>query len=495
MKYALVALLMLGYAFAGLAVSGFTVSPESVEPGGSGYITFTLSNPSATDTVSLVTAEVSSADALGANRDFAVGDIEQLSSTVLTVPFQSSPTLASGIYTIEVKAKGTTKTYITNPATGVSRIDNQQVEKIATIPIKVVKAPILSLSLSSESLEDMTSETITISNSGGKVTNLRAVITNSGIGFLNQDELYFGAVNASAQKTATIDARGAADGATKLSIQLTYNDEIGDVHTETKDISISVKKAVGDFTFSQQAPIVTGKDETLALTVTNSGDPVSDLQLSFSDPNVVLRGENKVDIGSIGAGETKTVQIPVVANLPPGTDNVQTSLTWTEKGENREGMITLPMSVKSDSEVGVYLEANPTPLVAGGEHTLSVTVSNLGSYAIQGTTVELSSGAFQLLTVQPEQYIGGLQKDDFSSVQYKIRVNNVQPGDYNATVTVHYKDASGRQMAETKPLTISVSAPVQQADGTGTLLILGAVVLAVGYWYFRMRKKPSPKQG
>jgi len=492
MKYALVALLLLGYAFAGLSISDYTVSPDTIEPGGSGYIAVTLSNPSTTDTVELVTVKVSSADSLGANRDFAVGDLEQLSSTVLTVPFQSSPTLESGVYTIEIKAKGSTKTYVYNPSTGVSRIENQQVEKIATIPIKVVKRPILSVALSSENLEDMTEETITISNSGGNAANLRVSITNAGIGFLNQDNLYFGEVDATAQKTATLDARGAVDGATKLSMQITYLDEVGDEHTETKEIPITVKKGEGDFRFSQQAPIVTGNDDTLTMVVTNMGDAVDDLQLTFSTSDVVLRGINKVEVGSLAEGESKTISIPLVANLPPGTNSVQASLSWVEKGENREGTITIPLSIKSDSEVGVFLEANPTPLVSGGQHTLSVTVSNLGSYSIQGVTVEFASDALTLLTVQPEQYIGGLDKDDFSSVQYKVQAGNIQPGNYNATVKVSYKDASGARITETKPVVIHIEPAAQSGDGTGTLLLLGAVVLAAGYWYFKMRKKPTP---
>lgn len=488
MKNALVALLLLGCAFAGLSISDYSVSSDAIEPGGSGYVTITLSNPSTTDTVELITVRVSSADALGANRDFAVGDLEQLSSTVLTVPFQSSPTLESRIYTIEIRARGTTKTYDYNPSTGVSREKYEVVEKIATIPIKVVKKPVLSISLSSENLEDMTAETITISNSGGKATNLRVSITNTGIGFLNQDNLYFGEVSDSSQKTATLDARGSSDGATKLSMQITYLDEVGDEHTETREIPVTVKKGEGDFRFSQQAPIVTGKDDTLAMSVTNMGDAVQDLKLTFADSNVVLRGINKVEVGSLANGETKTISVPLVANLPPGTNSVQATLSWVEKGENREGTITIPLSVKSDSEVGVFLEANPTPLVSGGQHTLSVTVSNLGSYAIQGVTVYLESDALTLLTVQPEQYIGGLDKDDFSSVQYKIQVGNLAPGNYNATVKVTYKDASGARITDTKPVVIRVEAPAHSGDGTGTLLLLGAIILAAGYWYFKVRK-------
>jgi hypothetical protein len=230
------------------------------------------------------------------------------------------------------------------------------------------------------------------------------------------------------------------------------------------------------------------------MTVTNSGDPVEDLQLTFSSSSVVLRGINKVEVGSLAKGESKTISVPLVANLPPGTNSVQASLSWAEQGENREGTITIPLSVKSDSEVGVFLEANPTPLVAGGQHTLSVTVSNLGSYSIQGVTVDFESDALTLLTVQPEQYIGGLDKDDFSSVQYKVQVGNLAPGNYDATVKVSYKDASGARITETKPVVIRIDAPAQTGDGTGTILLLLAVVAVAGYWYFKMRKKPKASQ-
>ncbi|MCX6768450.1 MAG: hypothetical protein NTY83_01235, partial [Candidatus Micrarchaeota archaeon] len=151
-------------------------------------------------------------------------------------------------------------------------------------------------------------------------------------------------------------------------------------------------------------------------------------------------------------------------------------------------------SVKSDSEVGVFLEANPTPLVSGGQHTLSVTVSNLGSYSIQGVTVDFESDALTLLTVQPEQYIGGLDKDDFSSVQYKVQVGNVQPGNYDATVKVSYKDASGARITDTKPVVIHIEPAAQSGDGTGMLLLLAAIVAGVGYWYFKMRKKSKASQ-
>ncbi|MDD2655409.1 MAG: hypothetical protein PHQ80_01945 [Candidatus ainarchaeum sp.] len=493
-KNALFALLLLGYAFAGLSISDYSVSPETIEPGGSGYITLTVSNPSETDTVDLVTVSVSSAESLGANRQFAVGDLEQSSSTTLTVPFQSSPSLRSRIYTVDVTARGTVETYVYNSVTGDFRVESSVVTKLATIPIKVVKAPILSISLSSENLEDITEQTITITNSGGNASNLRMSITSSGVGFLNTDEVLFGAVEDSAQQAVTIDARGASDGATKLAFLVTYRDELGEEHNATKEVPVTIKKGEGDFRFSQQAPVTTGEDDTLTMIVTNSGDPVQDLQLTFSTSSgVVLRGLNKVEVGNLARGESREISIPLVANLQPGTNNVNASLSWVEQGENREGSITIPLSVKSDSEVGVYLEANPTPLVAGGQHTLSVTVSNLGSYSIQGVTVGLDSDALTLLTVQPEQYIGGLDKDDFSSVQYKVLVGNVQPGNHNATVEVRYKDASGARITETKPVVIRIEAPAQSGDGTGTLLLLIVVLGGAGYWYFRMRK-PKVKQ-
>lgn len=489
MKFALLALLLLGISFAGISISNIAVSPAIVEPGSSGVLTFTVSNDATVDIVQNVAVQVSSAEGLGITRSISVGDLEVGSSTELSVPFQASPSIKSGYYTAEIDATGITTIYYYSANQQDLKSKTDTVQKSASAAIPVVNKPQISVGLSDDTLQDITAETFKFTNSGGAANRLTATIISPGIGLLNVDQLYIDQLNASAQVSASVDARGASEGATKLEIKLTYQDELGNQITETKEIPVTVKKPEGEFVFSQQAPIVTGKNENLNIILSNLGGDISNLKFSFGNESVRLRGMNEMRVGDLASGSQKAISIPVVAELSPGTQNVVLDLTWVENGEDRMGTLTVPIEIISDSNVGVYLEAKPAPLLSGAEHTISVTVSNLGSYAIEGTTVELSSDALTLLTIQPEQYIGGLQSDDFSSVQYSVRVNNVAPGTYPAKINVRFRDASGEWMTLEKDINISVAAPPAQ-EGSAIPFAIGAViVIAALYWWFKRKKK------
>lgn len=497
MRFALLALLVFGISFAGLTISDYIVSPETIEPGTSGYVQITISNEVALspsgmivfgNTLENVAIKVTSAGDLQIDRQFSVGDMDAASSVVVSVPFKASENIPSGTYTAEVSATGIGKNYYLD-STGALKSETETFEKRTSIPLQVVNKPVISVELSEDSLEDLTAETFKFTNSGGAAKRLKAVITSPGIGFLNMDQLYVAELKDYSTVSASIDARGATEGATKLAIQLTYQDELGNEITETKEIPVTVKKPEGDFVFSQKAPIVTGENENLQLTISNQGGAITNLKFTFGTEEVRLRGMNEMRVGDLSAGAQKDISVPVVANLAPGTQNVILQLTWVESGETRMGTLSVPVEIISDSTTGVYLEAKPAPLVAGGEHTISVTVSNLGSYAIEGTTVVLESEALALLTIQPEQYIGGLESDDFSSVQYKVRVNNLPAGTYPAKVHVKFRDASGKWITLEKEAGIAIAEPPAQEFPLVPVLVLLAAAAAIVYWKFFRNKK------
>jgi len=488
LRYALFALLVFGMAFAGLSISEYTVTPSVIGPGTSGVLEITIENTAAQDTVENVEVSVNSLSALEIDRTFVVGDIEAGSSMIISAPFTAADTIPSGYYTVNVDMEGrSVEYYLSGDGTLKSRA--QIYRRTSTLPIVVVEQPVISIALSEESIEDLTQETFTFTNDGGKAQKMKVTLLNSGIGFLNMDQMYVAELGESASVTATLDARGATEGATKLQIYLEYQNELGTQINETKEIPITVKKAEGNFVFVQDAPIVTGEDESLKLTFTNGGNAVSDLSFTFSNESVRFRGLNEFKVGNVGAGEVKSLEVPLVAELQPGTQNVVLSLKWVEAGKDRTGTITVPLEVVSDARVGVFLEAKPAPLQAGGEHTISVTVSNLGSYDIEGTTVEFASSALTLLTIQPQQYIGGLESDDFSSVQYKVRVGYLEPGTYPATINVTFRDASGKWVTIETEANIAVVSPPQE-EGSVIPLLFGLLIIGgVLYWWFKKRKK------
>ncbi len=487
-RFALFALMLFGFAFAGLTISDYTVTPSVVGPGDSGILEIIVSNGAATDTVTNVVINAESTESLGIDRSFVVGDLEAVSSVIVTIPFTVASDATDGYYTVDVRATGRTEEYYLGSDNEL-KSRTETFEKSASIPVAVVNEPVITVALSEESIEDITDETFIFTNSGGSAKNVRVTVLNDGIGFLNQDQIYISELSNSDSVSTTLDARGAEEGATKLQLHLSYQNAIGTQLNETKEIPITVKKEEGDFVFMQSAPVVTGENENLGLTVTNEGNPMTDVSFTFADSEVRLRGINEVKVGDLASGESKTITVPLVADLEPGTQNVELDLEWVESGEHRIGSVTIPLEVVSDANVGVFLEAKPAPLQAGQEHTISVTVSNLGSHNIEGTTVEFGSDALELLTIQPQQYIGGLDSDDFSSVQYKVRVNNIEPGTYPATVSVSFRDASGQWDTITKEVNIAVVEPPAQEASIVPLALGAVIIIAVLYWWFRRRKK------
>ncbi len=501
MKYALMALLLFGFCFAGLSIDKYTLSPEVVEPGGSGVLQITITNTGVqTDTVRSVAIAVSSVEALGIDRTFAVGDLESGASTVISLPFAASENISNGFYTVEVRATGTGESYYLDSNNQLAS-KTETFEKSASIPVQIVKQPVLSISLSKDSIEDISEVNFSLKNDGGSARRVEVTLLNPDVGFLNSGKLYVDSVDASASATvpATIDARAAKEGATKLQFQLSYQNELGTTISEVVEVPVTIKKSEGNFVFVQNAPIVSGQNDRLSLNLTNEGNDISNLRFSFGTNDTYLIGMNEYKVGDLAGGEAKTFSVPVKANVEPGTHNIAVELSWEENGENQVATVTLPVEIVSDSSVGIYLEAKTNPLTAGADNTLSVTVSNLGNYNIQGTTVRVDSEAFTLDTIQPEQFIGELDSDDFSSVQYDITVNQVRAGEYPANVTVSFRDASGKWMTVKRqiPITISgraMTSDTQRNSGLNYLVIAGTVVVGGAAYLLWKRWKGGKKQ-
>jgi len=87
----------LGLFLRGSRFSDYSISPETVEPGDYGVLEITVSNPSGTGAVESVVLDVSSADQLGINRQYVVGDLEAGASTIITVPFEAEEGIPSRI--------------------------------------------------------------------------------------------------------------------------------------------------------------------------------------------------------------------------------------------------------------------------------------------------------------------------------------------------------------------------------------------------------------
>ncbi|MBN2477903.1 hypothetical protein JXB01_01295 [Candidatus Micrarchaeota archaeon] len=473
MKKLVFALMILGLVMASLGVTTASVSPDSIKPGGSGSITFTVSN-SATAGVkaSGVYVYLYPQGPLDVQSSLSLGDMASGSSTSVSVPFKVEEYAKSGSYLVSIKLLSQTTDAV-----------------FGTVTVNVVNEPIFTLSADKKNVEETDTLSITIKNDGGSAKNLR-IKPQGDFALAGTDEVFVGNVDEETTVVLNLDSRSAEDGVNDLQLLFTYDDELGNEISETKTLKITVNKEGADILFIQNSEVITNKDSVLKMTLRNIGNiPLNELKISFESDDVKPKETSEIKVGNLGVGEDIAVSIPIFVSLSPGVNNVDVNLEWKEDGETKTDTVSIPITITSDAEVGIYLEAKPAPLISGQEHTLSVLVSNLGSYKIENVDVEIESDAFELLEVQQSEYIGGLENDDFSTVQFKIKVKEGYEGAYPLKIIINYRDLSGewKEVIETKD--IIIKGMVSTGDGGLIFWIILLAIAGILVWYFKFRGK------
>ncbi|MFA6213834.1 MAG: hypothetical protein WC717_00985 [Candidatus Micrarchaeia archaeon] len=484
------ALCLAGAAHATLYVDSYSVSPASLNPGQEGVVTFAIQNPiptGLTTTDQLESVQVFYAAPAGieykAASPFMVGTISAGGSALVTVPFKVRADVKGGVITAPF--------YISmKDATDLKTIN---------AGITVVNPAILSFSSDHQTVLSTDLINLTITNNGGSASRASlSFAAGSNFSFVGLTSIYIGDIKESVSVMVPLDSRKVAEGVTGVPFVLSYTDDGGNSISSSNTLTLAIKKEKADVAFTQLEPIVTNKDNVLRMKVKNNGRPLEDFRVYLTDELVKAKDSTPIKLGTLGTDDEKTFEILVFVTQQPGLKATSFQIKWVEEDVDKEEAISVPIAISSDAEVGIYLDAKPAPIAVGGDYTLSATVSNLGSYKIANVVVSLEeSDAFVGLNVQKEQYIGNLDNDAFSTVQYKIRVKPaIEAGQYPLVFKVRYKDQSGLWIEKEIRTMVSVrpaSEGVAKDNGSGTLMLIGGVaVVAVGYWYFRMRK---PKHG
>jgi hypothetical protein len=259
--------------------------------------------------------------------------------------------------------------------------------------------------------------------------------------------------------------------------------------TSNVTLRLTVRNERVDLTFTQQSDILTKDETTLILSVRNSGtEELKDVRLSFKNNTIRLKDHDELKFGDIRPGQNVTATGIAYADLPPGINLVDTEVSWIEKDVQKEESRKIPITISSDADVGVYLEGRPLPLMIGSNHTISTLVSNFGSYKIENVDVSIESPALSSMDISDKQYIGGLQTDDFSTVQFSMKVNATSEGEYPVYITINYRDQSGEWKQKRITQSINVYAPIQIQQSPIPIIFGALVMLALIVWYFMFRK-------
>lgn len=479
-------LLMSGFVFAGLTITSYEISGESFKPGSRGTLTVYVSNPSACSVpgtceadhgLSGVAASLYPPPGITMDTRADIGDMSVGSSSFISLPFTVDSDADSGIYRLDIRFYAFGETAET---------------RYTTIPITVAYLPEFTLTPSNDVLSGLDNIELTIANNGGTARNVKMMVMedDAGVVLFGTNEIYLGNLEDTTNIIVNLDSRSAVDGPVDVPFMITYEDEIGVSHEETAYVRMTVKKEGLDIIFSQTTDVYTRKDSTLSLSILNNGDDeISDVKLAFTDDTVRLKNKNELDFGDIAAGAESTDSGSVFITTTPGLNLIPAKITWVERNVQKEQEINVPLTITSDADVGVYIETKPAPLTAGQEHTLSVLVSNLGSYRIDNVDVEIDSDVLTSLDITNKQYIGSLENDDFSTVQFKTQISPfVSPGDYSMNIKITYRDQSGDWVTKRVTQDIEIHSMPEQDAGL-IFYLIGAVIVAVIIWYFFFRKK------
>ncbi|MBU0531944.1 hypothetical protein KKB44_00450 [Candidatus Micrarchaeota archaeon] len=475
-------LLLIGFCFAGLTVSSYNVSQESFKPGSNGIITLTVASSSTTDDlISGVNMQTIAPPEIVIASKQTIGDLEPGASTIISLPFQVASDAQSEIYVVKFEISGIAD----DPMGGYDMFTRR-----VSVPVTVLQPPILGFATDKQTISNVDELNLTVSNNGGPATNIRISIPEtSSISLYGKDEIYIAMIEDAVTTSVMVDARDATDGSINIPFDVEYEDELGIVHSYSTKLRMTVRSEQLDLGITQKSEIYTRSESTLTLEVSNNGaETLEDVRLNFQNSSLKLKEEDEYKFGDLEPGESASVSLLVFTDLTPGLNLIEAELEWIEKDLLKSESRNVPITVTSDADVAVYLEAKPIPLTRGAEHTISVLVSNLGSYGIENVDVSLSSSVLQPLDISEKQYIGGLQRDDFSTVQFLVKVNATEVGSYPTYITINYRDQSGEWKQKQLIQSISVYDGVVEEQSPLPLMV-GILLLVVIIWYFKFRKK------
>ncbi len=478
MRNILLAVMLFSMTFAGLSIDEYSLTKDVYSPGEPGFATVKVTNPIGSERVTAITMAINAAPELSVTSTPKLADIDAGGSSIVSIPFKVKSGTKPGIYTIHAFFSG----YKSTGAGGNSVVSVNSV----TVPVTVVNEPDFSFYVDTKVLTGFDSVNVTITNNGGNAKKVKLGLPGE-VSLYGSDQVYLGDISGNKTVEILLDSRDVEDGVANVLMVLNYDDELGISHTDNASIRMTVRDEQLDVSLVQKTALLTRDESTLTIEVKNDGDAtLKDFQLSFMNSTILMKDTNKIKFGDLAPGATSTVSAVVYTELAPGLNLLPSKIEWIEQDVQNEEARDVAITVTSDADVAVYLEAKPLPLSVGTEHTISVLVSNLGSFAIENVDVTITSPAMSSLDISNNQYIGGLQTDDFSTVQFLMKPN--MSGNQPVYLKVNYRDQSGEWKSETITQYISIYQPDMQ-DSSPVPLLLLVVAVVVLVWWFKFRKK------
>lgn len=498
----MVLLALVAVVSADVQITSYSVLPSTLKPGVTGSVAITISNPSATTLKGTVIYQGGEQFTFTSNR-IQLGDIGALGSTVIAIPFTIKGDVMPGIYNLRLDAFWTE--------------GSDTHTKTFSIPISVTNPPIFNFSFSPVkpiTQGDKFTVDVQLKNEGGSISKISMTINSTSFFFDGVSQVNIGDL-ATGQNTSfelpIVANASLQSGVQSIPLTLTYQDPLGSLQQVAITITpINVVKSSVDFVVDAQVekrPLSPGDKTKFFVNITNIGNSYAKsakVSVSSASSSFTSLGSSERYFDSIAPNskEHMEFEIGVGGTTPSGYYPVTITINYL----NNNGEAQTPIQNQVGIEVGdvpqinITPSTNPAPLSAGGTYALSLQFSNTGNINVRALSVRVSSDAFEVLS-SPDSYVGTLNLDDYSTVDYTMHVSsNTKPGVYPVHVAMLFRDSYNMEHQVTQDVLLEVVSPdvaalIQKPAGMSItsifiiVVVVGAVIYVVYTRYFKKKEK------
>ena len=238
------------------------------------------------------------------------------------------------------------------------------------------------------------------------------------------------------------------------------------------------------------ASVTPGDDFNATILLQNTGQlSASNLRISVnsSTPSITAKTASTYYIQRLGPGESQAIamEFSTDRNAPLGLRPVTLVMEYQEPdGSFQQQVETLGVNIRGRAELGIsQITTDPAQIQKGEQFTLIIRIENTGTDDAKSVdaTIDIS------LPGTKEAFVGTIEPANDAPAPFNLQADRA--GEIPYTLTIRYEDDYGPgEQVQTLRLNVYGS--------NNTLLILGGVLLlilagVVGYWYFRIRRKPG----
>jgi hypothetical protein len=289
-----------------------------------------------------------------------------------------------------------------------------------------------------------------------------------------------------------------------IPLTVTYEDELGSTQTASLSIGpVNVYKRSIYFSVSTQpniSNILPGQKVTITVQLSNVGTEEARFVKVSLAPNsssfVLLNsGEKYIDRIPVNGSSKVSFDLGVNSGTQPGFYPLRISISFADARGVEQPMLiqNTGLEVAGVSDLDVIASASPAPITAGKKYTLSVQVSNIGTFQLKSVRTSVSSSFFDVLS-SPDAYIGTLSVDDYSTITYPIYVHDgIEPGRHTFITIITYRDSDNVERSISKVAYLDVVPQEVAARATGTtggidgwmLAFIALIAVVLGYIVYK----------